>query len=271
MKKILNKIALILFLSMIITVLYAFFIEPNMLTVKHVEIEEGPKMKVVLFSDTHFGEFYSTDNVTKIVEKINEQEADLVIFVGDLFDNYKRDIEKIDLDLVTKQLSEIKGEKIAVRGNHDIGGGFEFLFNDFMENCGFDVMINESRFLEEFGVNLVGFDDLMLGKKNLDIYVQNNEYYNLFIMHEPDGAKMLSGNANGLVVGGHSHGGQVNIPFLSQYFMPPGAQDYIIGMYDKEDTKLTNDVFVTTGIGTTFIPVRLFCPPEIVVVNFGGN
>ena len=71
--------------------LYATFIEPKLLhVVSHEIVSEkvkGETIKVVQFSDTHIGEFFSTEDLKKVVNKINEQSADLVLFTGDLMDN----------------------------------------------------------------------------------------------------------------------------------------------------------------------------------------
>lgn len=270
MKKFISVLLTLIFLAGLLFT-YARYIEPNMLIAKKIDISDGPEMTVVLFADTHFGEDYSDDNIERIVEKINMQEPDIVIFAGDFFDNYERDFKELDLYYLKEQLSLITGVKVAVRGNHDIGGGIEFLYVDFLEEAGFEVLVNEELYIEEFDLHIYGYDDSLLGEYDEEFYDQNNGAYNLFVVHEPDSAELLTGTATGMVLSGHSHGGQVYLPYITEKILPAGATKYFRGLYESEDTGLQNDVYVTTGIGTTFLPFRFLTVPEIVVMNFGEN
>ncbi|MFI3326042.1 MAG: metallophosphoesterase [Clostridia bacterium] len=270
MKKFLSSFLALLFICGFLLV-YARYIEPNMLTTNYISIEDGPEISVVVFGDTHFGEDYCDDNIEKIVEKINNAKADIVIFTGDFFDDYENDFKDLDLDYLQEQLSLINGIKIAVRGNHDIGGGIEFLYVDFMQEAGFEVLINEELYLEEYSLHIYGYDDSLLGEYDEEFYNQNNDDYNIFVIHEPDNAELLTGTATGIVLSGHSHGGQVYLPYITEKILPTGATKYFRGLYYSEDVGLENDVFVTTGIGTTFLPFRFLTVPEIVVINFGES
>lgn len=270
MKKFLSVVFAIIITACLLFV-YARYIEPNMLKANTIKISDGSEMTVVVFGDTHFGEDYSDDNIEKIVEKINNQNPDVVVFTGDFFDNYERDFEQLDLDYLKEQLSLITGVKVAVRGNHDIGGGIEFLYVEFFEEAGFEVLVNEELYIEEFNLHIFGYDDSLLGVYDEEFYNQNNDDYNLFVVHEPDSAELLTGTATGMVLSGHSHGGQVYLPYITEKILPVGATKYFRGLYESEDTGLTNDVFVTTGIGTTLLPFRFLTVPEIAVIKFGEN
>lgn len=64
---------------------------------------------------------------------------------------------------------------------------------------------------------------------------------------------------------GHTHGGQIYLPFLTEQVLPPGSDGYIRGLYAQEETQLlSNGLYVSRGIGTTHLPLWLFNPPEIV-------
>ncbi len=259
----------ILLISFVLLLIYMTFVEPNLLRVNNITINEGPNLKVALFADTHFGALYSPKNVEKVVAEINEQNPDIVFFVGDLIDDYERDFKNLDLDYLKQELSKINVPKYAVRGNHDIGGGMEYLYTDFLTQAGFIVLINESVYIEELDTYIHGYDDRRWGKKVPEFYEHNNESYNIFLMHEPDDADNITGNANGLVLSGHTHGGQINIPLLTRFVLPTGGQKYVRGMYEDINGNDGLDVFTTIGVGATGLPMRLFAVPEIVVIDFG--
>ena len=81
-----------------------------------------------------------------------------------MLDNYARDSENIDFDKLSSALSSItaKNGKYAVFGNHDIGGGAVRMYNDFMTSCGFTVLSDESVYIDEYNIKIVGFDDIMM-------------------------------------------------------------------------------------------------------------
>jgi hypothetical protein len=77
--------------------------------------------------------------------------------------------------------------------------------------------------------------------------------------HEPDYADDVAGYPVDLQLSGHSHGGQVRIPFVRPFFLPKLARKYIWGLYKIGALTL----YTNPGLGTVQIPVRLNCPPEI--------
>lgn len=269
-----KKFMITLFLFVLVLgglILYARFAEPSMLVVKSVKVAAPGQLKIAYFSDTHFGKDYEEKNIERIVAKINAAEPDLVVFGGDFYDNYNRDKTRIDLDYMGKQLSKIQGEKFAVRGNHDCGGGAEFIYGDLMEAGGFRLLVNEMLYLEEYDTTLVGYDDNQLGVTDESLFTLSTGTYNLLLLHEPDLAESIDSDTPGLALAGHSHGGQVNLPILTQKILPPGAKKYSKGLYSSAELGGNNQLFVSSGIGTTVLPVRFLNVPEVVVLDLDEN
>ncbi len=237
-----------------------------MLIVKNIEIEHSKELRVVMFTDLHFSKDYDLNDLENVVNKINEQEPDITVFTGDFFDNYKRDENFIDTDEIINQLSLIDGLKFACNGNHDIGGGAEFLYEGILEDGGFNMLVNESVFLEEYGINIVGIDETMFGEPFEGLPLLLEDSFNLVLLHQPDFSINIEEKFDGLVLSGHSHGGQVYVPFLTNMLMPEGAQNFTKGMYENVTGDL--DVYVSSGLGTTMAPIRFLNPPEIVVFDF---
>lgn len=248
---------------------YARYIEPNLMMVRYEEINAEVELRVALFADTHFGDDYSQENIEKIVEKINASEPDIVVFVGDFFDNYNEDKDILDLDYLTEELLKIEAPAYACEGNHDVGGGAEFIFEEFMENAGFTVLTNESLFLEEYNVNLVGFEETFFSNPTGGLSELSETEYNLVLIHQADFTENFPNEITGTVLAGHSHGGQVYIPYITDLILPEGTKNFRKGLYEGAASGGTMNVYVTSGLGTTSMELRFLNVPEVVVIDFG--
>lgn len=251
---------------------YSAYVEPHLLRVKQYDMKfeqvAGNPITVVQFSDTHVGDFFTTEDLKKVVDKINEQQADLVLFTGDLMDNAAEYDGSIDE--IATILSKIKATngKYAVFGNRDYGGGAERFYEDLMESAGFEVLVNSSRTLEVKGttISLFGADDALIGYYNSNKTMQgiSNNHLNLLLIHEPDLISDFLSYPIDLATAGHSHGGQVYIPFYGPLLTTALAEDYVRGLYDFGNNRKTL-LYVNTGIGNTKVPFRLFNVPQISV------
>lgn len=253
---------------------YARFIEPNLLVVKTIDIESKKAIKpctITFFTDTHFGKYYDVNHIDEIVEKINQTNPDIVIFGGDLLDNYARDRDSIDLDYLSKQLQKIeaKVDKFAIWGNHDYGGGAVRMYEQFMTSSDFRVVKNELIEVRDCGINLIGFDDYLMGMRDSSLYKINSDSLNIIASHEPIVSQLLEGNGDNLMLSGHTHGGQVNIPFLTSKFLPEGSGQFVKGFYDEKElnTSLSLRMYTSSGIGMTRYPYRFLNTPEIITIN----
>ena len=251
---------------------YSAYVEPHLLRVKQYDMKfeqvAGNPITVVQFSDTHVGDFFTTEDLKKVVDKINEQQADLVLFTGDLMDNAAEYDGSIDE--IATILSKIKATngKYAVFGNRDYGGGAERFYEDLMESAGFEVLVNSSRTLEvkRTTISLFGADDALIGYYNSNKTMQgiSNDHLNLLLIHEPDLISDFLSYPIDLATAGHSHGGQVYIPFYGPLLTTALAEDYVRGLYDFGNNRKTL-LYVNTGIGNTKVPFRLFNVPQISV------
>lgn len=260
-------------LAALLAGVYARFVEPNLLVVRKLSFQAqgiAADCRVVFFTDTHFGEDKSVDSAKQLAERINRLEPDLVIFGGDLLDNYARDREQLDLELLWEQLNSIQapGGKYAVWGNHDWGGGAARIYQEFMKSCGFQVLKNESLFLENYRIQLLGYDDYLTGDLEGQLPTFAEDAFPLLIAHEPYTAQLLSDlPERALMLSGHTHGGQIGIPWIARQILPPGSGGLVRGMYALDESAESAWVYVSSGIGTTRLPLRLLSPPEIICID----
>lgn len=253
-------------------VFYAFRIEPYRLTENKFVLNEKTtdSVKIVQFSDLHVKEDFTCENLEKVVKKINKQQPDIVVFTGDLYDNYAR---YHDDTHIIKELNNIhaKYAKIAIWGNRDYGGGAVRQYESIMEQAGFTVLKNGNWYVTtESGKQILftGLDDSMLGNVIMpDATKIYHSDYDILLTHEPDTADYFTDYAYDLVLSGHSHGGQINIPFVpainrKAVAATALAADYTGGMYNMDSGA---SMYVNTGIGTTHISARFGVVPEIAV------
>lgn len=240
---------------------YARYIEPRRLSIERVEVDglglDGP-MRLVVFSDTHLGNGFDTGRLNELVAIINEQQGDAVLFLGDFFDDYST--YEGDAMADAAALKNIDAPvKLAVWGNHDMGGKAYRIYPEVMEAGGFILLENESYALP--GVNFVGVADLIFGQPSVEGLLADG--VNILLSHEPDFALEVQAYIP-LQLSGHSHGGQVYLPIIGAPHVPQGADAFLRGMYDKADG---GRVYVNRGIGMSIVPFRFGSVPELTVVE----
>lgn len=193
-------------------VFYAFKIEPYRIASNQLYLNEKTSdfIKVVQFSDTHIKADFNYKNLDKVVNYINKQNPDVVVFTGDLYDNYAK---YHDDEHIIKELQKINAtyDKIAIWGNRDCGGGAARQYENIMQQSGFTVLKNENWYVttdSDKKILFTGLDDSMLGNvympDSTKIYDSN---YNILLIHEPDTADSFQEYPYDLVLSGHSHGG----------------------------------------------------------------
>ncbi len=279
MFKLINKIFSLFMICVIVLTTgfgYARYIESydyrtRQETVATPLISAGSEVKILIISDTHFSKWYTPENFSEAVGSINEIQADYVLFLGDLFDyleNYSGSVPEISRCL---GLIQAKKGKYAVFGNHDYGGGAEFKYEDIMAAGGFTVLRNSSQLLQEDNINLIGLDDMLIGYGDAGCAgdLAREGCLNLLMCHEPDVAdQILNYNVN-LMVSGHTHGGQVNLPKITDMLLPTYGTKYVKGVYDFGNAAATK-LIVTSGLGMTKLPLRFLSPPDITLITLKG-
>jgi predicted MPP superfamily phosphohydrolase len=144
-------------------------------------------LKIAVFGDTHFSDYYTPDDFDKVLEAIDEMKPDMVVFAGDLIDHYN--LYSGDVGVISEKLSEIEAPygKFAIFGNHDYGGGAENKYQSIMESGGFTVLKNQYYGIDELGIAIIGIDDVLIGYGDPAIASWGRpDYFNIVLAHEPD-------------------------------------------------------------------------------------
>lgn len=268
------RFLLILALIITLTLLYARYVGTSGLITKEYKIETKniptsfDGLKIVHFSDLHYLRVTNKETLKNIVEEINLINPDIVFFTGDLIDK--------DFNLTNKQQTELikhlkninsKYGKYSIIGNHDIVKEEKELKNIY-EESNFILLQNSYDIIygnENNKIFIGGTDTYSYGKANINKvmkYFQDNDdiNYKIILTHEPDYTDIILNNYDiDLILSGHSHNGQINIPFIKNIFLPFGSKKYYENYYKVDNT----DLYVSSGIGESRINMRLFNKPSI--------
>jgi hypothetical protein len=239
-----------------LTASYSTIIEPSSITLTKLKLNMGFKLKVVHISDTHFGLYWF--NVGQTVELIESLKPDVIFHTGDLI-TYTRGLE--DAVSFLERLSRT-APIYMVAGNHDhwSGLGSEGLKQEVKGLA--KVLNNESITLD--GLTLVGVDDPFTGHDDLaKAYSEVRDGYKILLAHTPQIVDDV--DKFDLILVGHTHGGQVRLPFLGPLYipLPPKYRKYDYGLFEPK----SRPMFVTRGLGMSFLPFRFACPPEVVLIE----
>lgn len=223
-------------------------------------------LKIVQFSDLHYGSTIFIDEVKNLVELINIRKPNIVVFTGDLVDEgYSLSSE--EQESLIKELSKINADigKYAIFGEDD-GDSFMTIFNqsDFMIlNNDYDLVYNDSN----KPILIVGVSSSLQRLSDIDkafSYFNNETYdsniYTITLLHEPDLVDEINNRyKSDLFLAGHSHNNSIHYPWGGSPYKIEGALKYNEEYYEVGNSRL----YISSGIGTDGYGIRLFCLPSI--------
>lgn len=265
-KKVSTGFAVVTIIGLILGI-YARFIEPNMLIVKHTPIKTGYSLKLALISDMHYGLFSTPQQMQRLVDKLNTLDVDAVVVAGDW--TYEPS-QKMSLTEQLKPFKQLKHRMYSVPGNHDEEMPGPPLAKELKAALiANNIQPIEGESIDLGQVRLVGIADLLprrtLLKRLSALEIQDKPL--LLLTHNPDSRYELPKlNQPFVMLAGHTHGGQINLPILTQKILVFMTKDvYKRGLYSLPEN---NQIFVTSGIGMVGLPLRFAMPPVIDVLQF---
>ena len=241
----------------ILLITYSFLIGPKGIYVKDYNITSKKinnsihGLKILQFSDLEYGSTVNIHDIKKIVKKINECKADIVIFTGDLIDKNTK-IDEDDRKLLIKYLKSIYAEygKYYVTGEDDYEEAETILnLSDFLnlENGYQNIYVTNKDYIT------------LLSKETIKDYSTNvnlKNNFNILFIHNPKTVSKYKDYNLDMIIAGHINNGYVNIPYIRDLFIDSN--------YSKNYQKLgKTKLFINPGIGTKKIHIRLFNHPTM--------
>jgi predicted MPP superfamily phosphohydrolase len=249
---------------------YVFHVEPEWLSLERVQVSIAKLpsgfqgFRIVCLSDFHFEPFTRLDFIRRVVRRVNDLEPDLICLLGDYVFAQADSIR--ELAPVLAGLHADQGV-FAILGNHDLWTDAEVV-QVGLEAEGIQVLVNQRVLLDSAGevIVLAGLDDGWSGEPDLQQALEGTPKNTpvILMLHEPDLADQIALDGRvGLQLSGHSHGGQVRLPFFGAPFLPEYAHKYDQGLYRVRGMWL----YVTRGIGVIYPPGRFNCRPEVTEIT----
>jgi predicted MPP superfamily phosphohydrolase len=230
--------------------------------------ESHETLRVALLSDLHVKN--SPDAIADLAElwsEMIEQTPEIILLAGDYIDDgaSNQDIASIGPAVANVLRHSNNIPVVAVLGNHDHWSGAD-AWTRYLSEAGVIVLENEIVILEVIGACIRGFGDAFTDHfRYVDFPPVCDGMLKISLMHDPAGA--FSQQVTGLVLAGHTHCGQISIPFLGALYVPTQApKEALCGLYKDEQRQ----VFVSSGVGTSVIPFRLNTQSEwdLITINY---
>jgi uncharacterized protein len=248
---------------------YVHAIEPNWLDLHTVDLtlphlsKEFEGYKIVQLTDIHADRWMTEERLSRIVEEVNRQNPDLIALTGDYV---TRASETYGPNLKAFRNLKAKDGSLAVLGNHDHWSDPKILVG-ILQEVGITVLHNEVKSIDRQGtkLNIAGVGDIWAQQQDLAkvILALPNQGAAIMLAHEPDYADETAPTKRfDLQLSGHSHGGQVHIPFMKRV-LPPLGRLYPAGQYQVGDMIQ----YTSRGIGVAGLRVRLNCRPEVTILR----
>jgi predicted MPP superfamily phosphohydrolase len=248
------------------------FVEPNWITVRETAIKLGPApatgTRVALISDLHLGAFNGPGLVGRVAERVNALKPDCVLIAGDFL--YAPDAP---LDQLFAGFKAFRIPVYAVLGNHDNhelppphGGEVPTqMLIDALARAG--VALIEDRVVDCGHIKVAGVGDLWSGRADFQAAgAYRGDAPLVLVTHNPDAAYLAPKNLSPLLLSGHTHGGQIRLPFVYHYVIPvkgPFDRGLLSPVEWNPDPSGRPAVFTTSGVGEIGLPMRLLNPPVI--------
>jgi len=270
------RISLVVLLLLAMSVgIWSVFIEPNRLVIhsETIRIDGWPQelngLHIAVLADIHTGgPFIDEMKLSDIVEKTNALQPDLIVLLGDYMSGNTWHGHRVEPEVTVAVLRNLHAPLgvFSVLGNHDWWYDGKKVRRAF-EQDGLRVLDDEVVELNWQGKSfwLVGLADVWTRPQHISETIAKTppDATVIAITHNPDIFPNVPQRVP-LLLAGHTHGGQVNIPFLGTPIVPSAyGSKYTAGHVMENGHHL----FVTTGIGISILPVRFRVPPEIVLLT----
>ncbi len=224
-----------------------------------------------VMSDFHAGAMGTKGIIHSAIQEMKKHQPDVIMLLGDFIDGreggQKKELFKKTTFLFS-QLSELKAPSgvFAVLGNHDHWVD-PITITAMLKGAGINVLSGRKYPLSNDLV-IAGVDDFWHSRVDLRYLLQKEKGKTVFLLsHNPDiNQEIKVDSPIRLVLSGHTHGGQVRVPFIHWAPWAPSGPKYkgTTGVIKETQSRWS---FISKGVGTFFVPLRIACPPDIAILR----
>ena len=274
----------ILCLTFILLMIYAFFIEPFLIQVRKIDIRI-PKLPPQMdgFTICHLSDIHSTGYgiLEKLIKrKLGSISADICVITGDL-------VQRLDASDCFKRVFESFNPAYGIyaipgNGEHKWKVDIKALAGKLLD-AEIRLMVNSNLLFDVNGCRMciIGVDDPFMAYDDVKLAYNgcSDSDFELLLAHSPDVLANIGEYRPGLILSGHTHGGQVRLPFIGALWLhcryPYGISD---GFYGSDEISARTGksmdgigMYVSRGLGASIIHARFLCRPEITVLTLRCN
>ena len=233
--------------------IWARFIEPQLLFKQESTLNNtGIQANVLLVSDIHIGVYKGSGYLQRVVDKINNTPADFNILAGDFI--YKMDDAELEQQL--SAFRQLNRPSYFVLGNHDTAPRMKQVLVEMK-------LIDLEQKIIDLGVfQLAGVGDRWIGEDRIQFSDQIKDKPLLMITHNPDSTKNFNHPSIKLALAGHTHCGQVRIPYIYKKAIP-SKEGHDCGLEQVQTQAGIIPLYISPGTGEIGLPMRIFNPPTI--------
>jgi predicted MPP superfamily phosphohydrolase len=230
--------------------------------------------RIAQISDIHMGGWMNSERLAHVVELTEKEQPDILLLTGDFLigREFDSDSEEQLQEIINTLLPLTKTiPSFGILGNHDYWTDAHAV-REMLRSCNVTELTNSVFTLSRGSetLHLCGIDDVWEGQVHLDEVLNqlNDTSAAILLAHEPDFADVSAETSRfDLQVSGHSHGGQIVLPFFGPPILPYLGKKYPSGLYQVGNMLQ----YTNRGVGMARLPVRLNCPPEITVFVLEGS
>lgn len=250
---------MIIFIACLSVVLiYAHWIEPLWIEVTHHRIHAPVKnrIRIAHLSDLHIKKFSTREQ--RLLKLLRVENPDVILISGDSIsdsDSYNEVGEFLKLLRAPLGVWLVRGNWEHWRPNKNEANIYKNAGVHFLNNDNYNLRDN---------VWIIGLDDNLAGNPQMNVAQEGipEDAFKIGLFHSPDFFKRQAQRFN-MVLAGHTHGGQVRIPFLPPLWLPEGSGPYVEGWYHQDLAQM----YVSRGIGNSIMELRFFCRPELPIID----
>lgn len=264
-------------IGMLVIVTLAFYhsIVIRSYVFENSKLDSQVRLRIVTLADLHSHIYGGKQQ--DLINQVKKAEPDVIVMVGDMIDDEK------PITGMTLLLEGLQGlaPMYYVTGNHEYWSGHIEEIKQYMRNYHVTILENEYQAIHIKGQSLIlaglddvaGFEEEALWEaqaKKVFEELESESNYKILLTHRPDLVSVYKQLPFDLVIAGHTHGGIIRIPYLSNGFFAANQKlfpDYVGGLYQEEGLNL----IVSRGLSSDTMPPRLFNPPEVTVIELVGE